>query len=108
MNERGQSTVEIVAIAPVVFLCCLLGLQALVAGANFVTAGNAAHAGALAGELGRSPRKAARSAAPGWSTSRLDVSVVGRRVRVTVHPREIVPGLGGLLAASAEARYTAE
>ena len=69
MSERGQSTVETVLMTPIVILCCLLGLQGLVAGANFVAAGNAAHAGALAGQLGHSPGKAARAAVPGWSTS---------------------------------------
>jgi hypothetical protein len=96
----------LVAIAPILFLCCLLGLQALVAGANFVVADNAAHAGALAGQLGRNPRTAARSAAPGWSTSQLDVSVRLRRVRVALRPRSIVPGLADLLVVHSEARYS--
>lgn len=104
-SEGGQSTVELVAIAPLVVLCGLLGLQALVAGANFVVAANAAHAGALAGQLGRDPRSAARRAAPGWSTSEIGVSVHARRVKVRLRPRAIVPGLSPLLAASAEARY---
>ncbi len=104
--ERGQSTVELVAIAPVVLLCALLGLQALVAGANFVVAGNAAHAGALAGQLGRDPRRAAREAAPGWSTSTRSVSVRDRRVVVRLRPRAIVPPLAPLLTARADARFT--
>ena len=106
MGARGQSSVELLVIAPVVFLCCLLGLQALVAGANFVVADNAAHAGALAGQLGRSPSSAARAAAPGWSTSRLEVTVRLRKVRVELRPRSIFPPLAGLLVARSEARYT--
>ncbi|MFT4048917.1 MAG: hypothetical protein QM648_03670 [Solirubrobacterales bacterium] len=105
-GSRGQSTVELVAIAPLVVLCGLLGLQALVAGATYVTAGNAAHAGALAGQLGHAPERAAREAAPGWSSGSVSVSVRARRVRVRVRPRAIVPPLAGLLTASAEARYT--
>lgn len=105
-GQRGQSSVETVAIAPIVFLCCLIGLQGLLAGANFVAAGNAAHAGALAGQLGHDPARAARSSAPDWSTGRLRVTDRGRRVRVRLTPRAIVPPLAGLLAVEASARYT--
>lgn len=102
----GQATVELVAAAPIVLLVCLLGLQALVAGANFVVAGNAAHAGALAGQLGRDPARAARSAAPGWSTGSLHIERTSARVRVRLAPRAILPGLAPLLTVRAEARYT--
>lgn len=104
----GQATVELVALAPIVILACLIGLQALVAGANFVVAGHVAHAGALAGQLGRSPAQAARSAAPEWSSTRLSVAVRARTVRVRLAPRAILPGLQGLLTTTATARYTSE
>jgi hypothetical protein len=91
---------------PIVILCCLLGLQALVAGANFVAADNAAHAGALAGQLGHDPEKAARASAPGWSSGRVTVMTAGHRVRVRLKPRSILPGLSGLLVVDSEARYT--
>lgn len=106
MNERGQSTVELVAIAPLVLLCCLLALQALAAGAGRVVAAHAAHAGALAGQLGRDPRATARGAVPGWSAGRVEVAVAARQVRVRVRPRGIVPGLGAALESSVGARYT--
>lgn len=106
MSERGQSSVEAVLMTPIVILCCLIGLQALVAGANFVAADNAAHAGALAGQLDRDPKKAAREAAPGWSTSQLEVRTRGSRVRVRLKPRSIFPLLSGLLVVTSEARYT--
>jgi hypothetical protein len=106
MSERGQSQVEVVMMTPIVILCCLLGLQALVAGANFVAAGNASHAGALAGQLGSDPKKAARSAAPGWSTTRIEVAARGQRVHVRLKPRSIFPALSGLLVVDSEARYT--
>jgi hypothetical protein len=96
----------VVAITPLVVLCCLIGMQALAAGANFVTAANAAHAGALAGQLGREPSSAAREAVPGWSTSRVDVSTHERTVEVLLRPRSFVPGLSELLDARATARYT--
>lgn len=105
-RTSGQASVELIAAAPILLLICLLGLQGLVAGANFVVAGNAAHAGALAGQLGRSPTRAAKSAAPGWSTTAIDVSSRGRQVRVRLTPRAIVPGLAELLVARAEAGYS--
>jgi pilus assembly protein CpaE len=104
--ERGQATVESVALAPVVLLCCLLGLQALVAGANFVVASHVAHSAALAGQMGRDVKRAARAAAPGWSTGRLEVSDRARRVTVRLRPRTIVPGLAPVLSVEAGARYT--
>lgn len=106
MNERGQSTVEIVAVAPIVLLCCLIGLQALVAGAVHVTAANAAHAGALAGELGHNPAGAARAAVSRWPAGRVDVTAAHGRVRVRMRPRTIVPGLAATMTATAEARFT--
>ena len=98
--------VETVLMTPIVILCCVLGLQGLVTGANFVAADNAAHAGALAGELGDDPRKAARSAVPGWSTAQVEVTDRGNRVRVKLKPRSIFPVLAGLLVVTSEARYT--
>lgn len=106
MSERGQSTVETVLMTPIVIACCLLGLQGLVAGGSYVAAGNAAHAGALAGQLGRSPGKAARAAVPGWSTTRVEVQTRGTRVSVQLKPRTIFPVLAGLLVARSEARFT--
>ncbi len=105
MSERGQSLVETVVMTPIVILCCMLGLQGLVGGANYVAADNAAHAGALAGQLGDDPKKAARESAPGWSTGQLDVTTAGRRVRVKMKPRSIFPALAGLLVVTSEARY---
>jgi hypothetical protein len=105
MTERGQSMVEVVMMTPIVILCCLLGLQGLVAGANFVAAGNASHAGALAGQLGNDAKKAARASAPEWSTSRMEVTTRGQRVRVRLKPRSIVPALSGFLVVTSEARY---
>jgi Flp pilus assembly protein TadG len=104
-EQRGQASVETVALAPLVILCCLLGLQGLIAGSNFIAAANAAHAGALAGQLGRDPKRAACRSAAGWSTSRVHVRTTGRRVAVELRPRAILPGLAGLLVARAEAGY---
>ena len=93
---------------PIVILCCLLGLQGLVAGANYVGADNAAHAGALAGQLGHDPKTGrARTRLPGWSTSRVEVSDSRRgRVRVRLKPRSIFPALSGAARRELRARGT--
>ena len=104
-DERGQSVVELVAMTPVFLLCCLLALQALAAGATFVSADNAAHAGAVAGELGGNPRAAARAALPGWATGRVSVRSVGGRVDVQLRPRAIVPPLQNLLGVRSTAWF---
>jgi hypothetical protein len=104
-GARGQASVEVVALIPIVMLCGLLGLQGLVAGANFVAAGHAAHAGALAGQLGRDPLRAARRATPGWPRGSMSVHNDDGLVAVELRPRSLVPGLSGLLVARAEARY---
>lgn len=102
-RERGQALVELVATAPLVLLCALLGLQALAAGAAYVYADNAAHAAALAGQLGGDRVGGARAALPGWSRGRVGVVERGGRVTVTVRPRALVPPLAELLTAHATA-----
>jgi pilus assembly protein CpaE len=106
-RDGGQATVELVAMAPIVVLCGLLALQALVAGASFVNVQNAAHAGALAGALGDDPARAARQALPGWSSGRVTASTRGHRIDVRLRPRAIVPPLASLLEVRAHARFTA-
>lgn len=96
-RQSGQSMVELVAMVPLLLLCCLLGLQALAAGAVFVSADNAAHAGAVAGELGGDAPAAARAALPGWAAGRASVRVSGGRVDVLLRPRAIVPPVEQLL-----------
>ncbi|HEV7919045.1 MAG TPA: hypothetical protein VGO97_05650 [Solirubrobacterales bacterium] len=106
-GSSGQSTIEVIAAAPVVLLCGLLALQALAAGATHVYADNAVHAGALASQLGRSPSAAARAAIPGWARGRAMVGVRSGRIHVRLQPRAIVPGLGRLLEARASASFVA-
>jgi hypothetical protein len=101
----GQSLVEAVALAPVVVLCGLLGMQGMAAGANWIYADNAAHSGALAAELGEDARSAARDALPGWAAGSLHVMRGSRSVEVDLSPRTIVPGLNKLLRVHAVAPY---
>jgi hypothetical protein len=103
-RERGQATVELVAMLPVCVAVAFAIAQLLMAGAASDYAGHAAEAGAVALLEGGDPAQAARDAVPGWSRSSLDVRVRGRSVQVTVRPTRLVPPLADLLTAHARAR----
>jgi Flp pilus assembly protein TadG len=83
----GQSTVEAVALLPVLLAVGLAVLSLLGAGRAEEAAGNAAEAGAVALLQGREPRAAARAALGGWPARRTQVRIAGRRVTVRVTPR---------------------
>lgn len=102
-RERGQASVETVALLPLLLLVALAGAQALAAGRCRELAGHAAGAGAAALLKDADARRAARDALPGWSRSRLEVEVRGRRVSVVLRPPGLLPGLGDALAARANA-----
>lgn len=102
-GERGQSTVELVALLPLLVVVALACAQLLMAGAARELAGNAAEAAAVAMLQGGDPEDAARDAVPGWSRSRIDVTVRGGTVRVALEPARLVPPLADRLVAHAEA-----
>ncbi|UGS35193.1 hypothetical protein [Capillimicrobium parvum] len=64
-GERGQASVELVAVLPLVVLLGLLCWQAVVAGQAVWLSGAAARAAARADALGDDPRAAARRVLPG-------------------------------------------
>jgi hypothetical protein len=97
-GSRGQATVEVVGMLPLLALVGLAVLQLLAAGAAHEYAGHAAEAGAIALADGRDAEDAAREAIPGWTRRRLDVRVEGRRVGVRLRPPAIVDRVGELLA----------
>jgi hypothetical protein len=102
-GDRGQATIELVALMPLCVVVVLATAQLLAAGAAREAAGAAAQAGAMARLQGGDPAAAARAAAPGWARSRLQVRVDGRRVAVRIVPRALLPGTAGLLEARARA-----
>ena len=102
-GEGGQSSVEVVALLPVVVGAGLVMLQLLAAGAAAEYAAHAAESGAVAILQGREPEQAALAALPSWSARRVEVRVSGSRVRVRVQPPAPVAGLRELLAATSEA-----
>ena len=97
---RGQSTVEVVALLPLLLAVGVAVLSLLSAGRAEEVAGSAAEAGAVALLQGREPRAAVRSALAGWPAERAQVGVSGRRVTVRVTP---AGPLGARLRASATA-----
>jgi hypothetical protein len=102
-GQTGQATVELVALLPLVVVVGLAAGQLLAAGAARELAGNAAEAGAAAMLQGGDARGAARAALPGWSRQRAELRVDGRRVRVRLVPRAVLPGLASRLTATVTA-----
>jgi len=77
MEERGQASVELVALLPLVAVLGALAWQAVLAGQAVWLAGSAARAAARAHAVGADPAAAARRALP---------SPLDRRVRVRAAP----------------------
>lgn len=98
-GERGQATVELVGALPLVVLVAVAAGQLLAAGAAREAAAGAAEAGAVALLQGGDAERAAGDALPGWSKGRDTIDVAGRRVRVRVRPRVVLPGLEGMVGA---------
>jgi hypothetical protein len=105
LSERGQASVELVGLVPLLLVAALAAAQLLALGYSSVLAGNAAEAGALALAGGGDARAAASDALPGWSRAR--VSVRGGRVRVELRPPTLLHALSGRLEVSAEAAVEA-
>jgi len=102
-GERGQSSVELVAMLPLLLAAGAVTFEGLAAGAAHELAGHAAEAGAMALVEGAAPEPAVRAALPGWSVGRLRVRVAGGRVTVQVVPPLPVRPLARLLTATATA-----
>jgi hypothetical protein len=88
---------------PLLAVAALAILQLLAAGLAAELADHAAEAGAVALIQRRDPREAVRDALPGWSKDRAEVSVRGRKVKVTLRPPAITSSLASLLSSEAEA-----
>lgn len=102
-GATGQSTVELVAFAPLVIVIVLAAAQLLAAGLARELAANAAEAGAVALLQHEDPSAAARAAVPGWSRHRIAIHIAGRRVTVGLRPPALFPVLASMLRSSRHA-----
>ena len=97
-RERGQASVELVAVLPLLVACALIAAQALPAGWALWSAGNAARAGARAEHVGGDGERAARRALPPRLRADAKVAGAGDRggeMRVSVRAPGLIPGLDG-------------
>jgi hypothetical protein len=93
--ERGQATVELAALLPLLAVIALAAYAMLAGLAAAEQAGTAAEAGAIALLQDRDAAAAARESLPDDVRRSAAVDVEGRRVTVSVRPR--VPLVAGLL-----------
>jgi TadE-like protein len=90
-DQRGQASVELVAILPALIVCVLIAAQGLSAGWALWSAANAARAGARAEQVGDDGVRAARRALP--APLRREAKVEGGEgVRVGVGAPALLPG----------------
>jgi pilus assembly protein CpaE len=106
-GERGQASLELLGLLPLLIAVALAAAQLLAVGYSSVLAGNAAEAGALALAGGGDPRAGARAALPGWSRAHARVSTAGGQVRVELRPPALLRALAQSLEVSASASVEA-
>ena len=103
-SERGQATVELVALLPLLALVGVTAFAILAAASAAEHAGQAAEAGAVALVQDRDPGAAARAALPEGARDRAQIEVAGRRITVQVRPTLPL----GILEPALTARETAD
>ena len=106
-GERGQASVELVAVLPALVVCVLIAAHALTAGWALWTAANAARAGARAELVGGDAKAVARQALPQSMRRGARIEAGGgARTRVSVRVPALLPG-GRLGELGASARLDA-
>jgi hypothetical protein len=103
VSVRGQASLELLGVLPVVLLVAVAGVQLLAVGYASILAGNAAEAGALALAGGADAQAAVHEALPGWSRARARVDVDDGRVAVWLRPPSLLAALEERLEVAAEA-----
>jgi hypothetical protein len=101
LRERGQASIETVALVPALVLLTLALWQAVMAGWALVSAESAARAAARAALAGSSPRPAALAALPGGMRNGAGVRITPGGVTVRVHIPAVLPGFSMDMSASA-------
>lgn len=104
--QRGQASVEFVALLPILAVLCAIGWQLVVAGQTVWLASTAARGAARAHALGRDAATAGRAALPVAMRDGLRVRT-GDDGRVSVRLRipAVVPGGGRLGSVHREAQF---
>lgn len=103
-DTRGQSTVELVGLLPLLVAVVFAAAQLLAAGVASELADHAAQTGAMALlQDDGAPKDAAREALPRWARDRADVEVRDRQVIVTVRPPSPLGPVADALTAHAVA-----
>jgi hypothetical protein len=101
-EERGQASVELVAILPLLLICVLAVGQLVAVGYALWSAGAAAREGARAAHVGGAPKVAARRGLPEPLRAGARVRADGP-VEVRVEAPALIPGLPSIpVRASAE------
>jgi hypothetical protein len=101
--ERGQSSVELVALLPLTLAVGIAVMALLAARSAAGEAAAAAQAGAMALIQDADAATAARAALPSPARRRAEISVRGRRITVAVRPPARPPFLARALASTASA-----
>jgi hypothetical protein len=102
-DERGQVTVELLAIVPLLAVAALAATAILAHAGADERAGEAAHAAAIALLEEEDPRAAARAALADDERRRARITIDGRRVIVRLPRPSGLARLAGLGAAEASA-----
>ncbi len=102
-QERGQASVETVALIPVLVLLTFATWQAAIVGWALVSAQSAARAAARAALAGSAPRPAALAALPAGMRRGVSTRIASGRVTVRVHVPAVLPGFAFDVSASAPA-----
>jgi hypothetical protein len=103
-DRRGQATVELVGLLPLIVTVVFTAAQLLAAGVARELADHAAQAGAMAvlQDTG-APADVARDALPRWARDRAKIDVDGDHVSVTLAPPAPLSAVADALTAHAEA-----
>jgi hypothetical protein len=100
-GERGQATIETVALLPILLLLAVAAWQGLLIGWTALEAQQAARAGARAALGGERPAPAVGSSLPGSMRDEVEIHRAGGRLTVRVRVPSVVPGFRLSLSASA-------
>jgi TadE-like protein len=103
-SERGQASIELLGMLPIMLICGLLAWQLLLTVSAVNTVENAARTGSRTEGRGGDGKRAALRALPESHRRDAEVSVRGETVKVKVEVPLVVPGLHtGIFTVSGDA-----